>query len=293
MALNVKAALGVCLSFIAGTCWLVSETSPRRIELPSPLMGAEWRAQRPVLGAALADAQMHRDEVRDVRDRFARASTTEDRRGASTAQMSLTALMPRPAPARAAERMKLPPMVARVETEIAPEARPRNARNTDLLASLNTPARESVRSATPKAPAPPRPWKGSYTIRKGDTLVKIVRRIWQSDDPALLDLLVAANPSLAKNRNHILEGAALRIPWAKDRAAALQLAKAIPPSLAKPLPKKKKSHVYTVRKNDSLAQIAQRFLKDRRRWPEIQKLNGLRRPNLLFPGTRILLPTAG
>ena len=48
---------------------------------------------------------------------------------------------------------------------------------------------------------------------------------------------------------------------------------------------------YTIRKNDSLARIARRELKNVRRWPEIVKLNkslDARKP--IHAGTRIKLP---
>jgi nucleoid-associated protein YgaU len=47
---------------------------------------------------------------------------------------------------------------------------------------------------------------------------------------------------------------------------------------------------YTIRKRDSLVEIARRFLHDHRRWREIAELNGLRDADRIFPGMRIKLP---
>ena len=47
---------------------------------------------------------------------------------------------------------------------------------------------------------------------------------------------------------------------------------------------------YKIRKRDSLASIARRFLNDERRWPEIAKLNEMRDADKVMPGMLIKLP---
>jgi len=47
---------------------------------------------------------------------------------------------------------------------------------------------------------------------------------------------------------------------------------------------------YTIQRNDTLERIAQRYLKDGRRWREIAAMNRALDPHKIVPGTRIKLP---
>lgn len=53
-----------------------------------------------------------------------------------------------------------------------------------------------------------------------------------------------------------------------------------------------KPKTYTVRAGDTLSSISVRVLGKASRWPELAKLNGLRSPNNLKPGTVLKLPAA-
>ncbi len=124
-----------------------------------------------------------------------------------------------------------------------------------------------------------------YLVRNGDSLWKIVRSEWNSTDPALIRLLIRANPQLQK-RDTIRAGQTLVIPVVSSASGVAVTAPIVASS-----PQTKPARWYTIRRNDSLARIAKRELKNARRWPEIVKLNSsldARKP--IFPGMRIRLP---
>ncbi len=134
-----------------------------------------------------------------------------------------------------------------------------------------------------------------YTVRRGDTLVRIMRRHWKTDDPALLRVLVAANPRIAARRDRIYPGDVLTIPALEvARAMATRKTQEGAEIAAAKRPQRGVRQVrvrwYTVRRRDSLVSIARRMLKDERRWREIAALNGLRNANKLRAGARIKLP---
>ncbi len=57
-----------------------------------------------------------------------------------------------------------------------------------------------------------------------------------------------------------------------------------------PAADKSKPRYYTVQKQDSLGDIAERYLNDRRRWRELASTNGIKQPDKIAAGTRIKLP---
>lgn len=139
----------------------------------------------------------------------------------------------------------------------------------------------------------------TYRVKRHDTLVKIMRRIWNSDDPQLLRLLLAANPEVARRRDRIFPGEVLNIP-------ALPSTRAIPTiRLAATRVggrRQTDSHAsagqagfrwYTIRERDTLTRIARRLLNDEARWREIATLNQMRNADRILPGTRIKLPPLG
>ncbi len=130
-----------------------------------------------------------------------------------------------------------------------------------------------------------------YHVVKGDTLVRIARREWQSDDERLLKLLMDTNPRLHKRRaGRILAGERLMIP---DRATAERVLAGMPvrlPTSEAVASAEPAVQWYTVKENDSLSRIAQRELNDGRRWREILKLNKKLKADRIFPGTKIKIP---
>jgi nucleoid-associated protein YgaU len=48
--------------------------------------------------------------------------------------------------------------------------------------------------------------------------------------------------------------------------------------------------VYVVQPGDTLSGIARQFYGDAKRWPEIQKANGITNPNLVHTGDRLTIP---
>ncbi len=162
-----------------------------------------------------------------------------------------------------------------------------------LLAAI-APAQSPQTAETPRGEPQGQPAR-HYTVRRGDTLVRIMRRHWKTDDPALLRVLVAANPRIAARADRIFPGDVLTIPPLEvARRLAARQAAPTPQVAAAANPRRSVKQVpirwYTVRRRDSLASIARRVLKDERRWREIALLNGLRNANRLRPGERIKLP---
>jgi nucleoid-associated protein YgaU len=145
----------------------------------------------------------------------------------------------------------------------------------------------------------------TYRVRRGDTLVKIMRREWSRDDPELLKALLAANPRVASNPDLIRAGDVLNIPVLLATGSATLAAPAEQgdePSVASRFDvggrpnannaARARVRWYTIRKRDSLASIARRLLHDEKRWPEIAKLNRLSDPHKILPGLQIMLPPA-
>jgi nucleoid-associated protein YgaU len=148
------------------------------------------------------------------------------------------------------------------------------------------PSDEAVRSKD-EPDATPAAQTRKYRVRRGDTLVKIMRRQWKTDDPKALNLLLAANPRVAKRRDRIYAGEVLNIPLLE----ASQLTKvAGRRDRARAAGGRAPVRLYTIRKRDSLVSIARRFLHDAGRWREIAELNRMRDADLILPGTRIKLP---
>jgi LysM repeat protein len=117
----------------------------------------------------------------------------------------------------------------------------------------------SAPTAAPKAPS-----AVTYTVKAGDTLSKIASA-YGTTYQALAAYNGIANP------NVIYVGQKIKIPSGKSGTST-------------PAPK-----TYTVKKGDSLWQIAQSQLGNGSRWPEIQKLNGLS-GTTIYAGQVLKLP---
>jgi len=316
MELSNKVAVISSLAFIGGMSWLVSQVARPVVELPSPLVVAATEAVPSIPVAVVADAQT----PRQLRPTVLAASSPVRPRQQAPARDPLPAApeaLEQPAPLLAAGTLPPPVIVTGDEVIVADAAVPldepqspptepagasaaavasaetrpggvveapadvpvavvREHSGPLMLAAVAAPAPGATPEPTPANPPAP----VTYTVRKGDTLVKIMRRCWNSDDPALLEALLAANPRIAARRDRIFPGDVLTIPdITVARAAATEAAR-----------QSSQVQWYTVRKRDSLASIARRMLNDEGRWREIAALNGLRNAHRIRPGERIKLP---
>jgi LysM repeat protein len=138
-------------------------------------------------------------------------------------------------------------------------------------------------------------------VAKGDTPSKIARREWNSADPRLAALLVEANPKVRERKGVILAGEQLVVPSAAvvqrvlsgtSPQVALAATSGTGAGVQAAAPATADVQWYTIQRNDTLANIAKRFLKDPQRWREILALNRALDPRKISPGMRIKLPPA-
>jgi nucleoid-associated protein YgaU len=289
MVLNEKAAMAICAAVIIGMpCGLQRFVAPNQV--PSPL-------GQPRLGPAAA-ADRGPDAAADPRvvwvRRFHRPNPFEVQAEANRNKDALALLThTEPVPV-AAEPIALPPLY-REEPVVA------EVSATESDAALGGGA-EAVLAAADLSPVdPPVPELQHYRVVKGDTLAKIARRQWNSDDQRLVALLGEANPQVRERKNRILAGEELVIPDAASVQVALG-AVSPGPVLADAAPTKAEIDAalgagktdgerwYTIQRKDTLASIARRFLNDSQRWREIVTLNRLLDPHRIVPGMRIKLP---
>ncbi|MBU0637621.1 MAG: LysM peptidoglycan-binding domain-containing protein [Planctomycetes bacterium] len=293
MGLNVKVSLVICLVFIASMSWMVHQVNPPMVALPSPLIASGMTL--PELRAAAALAAATPVEQRDVapsvagsfkRENAFEAQATENLRAGG----ALAIAHPEPLEATPARRA-LPPLV---QTTILDEP-PALAANTAESAGGNPPdprltlmaltdpnASSLPLNAAAALSAPPR-GASRYRVQRGDSLVKIARREYDTDDEHAVQLIVDANPQLRGRPDRILVDQELIIP-------DLGTARSETATLAEPVPQQSQPRWYTIQKCDSLTRIAERHLNDGRRWREIARLNRIADANKIIPGRRIKLP---
>ena len=283
----------ISLTFIGAFTWLVDKVSRPLVAIPSPVIRGNRRP---------GPASSYASRVTRSPIRFQNASARE--RQSREVERASKRLVVRDGPRPAIRAgMTLPPLSAiamrwaRRTVGGPPEgnsSRPRRAsRPTRSGGSEQMAGRDLNQRSRPVAVVKPKPKPKRYVVRKGDSLWKIVRSEWKSTDLTLIRHLIQANPQL-RGGDKIMAGQTLIIPLEPARGAAA-LAVTVPD--ADPQPKavlEAKTETirwYTIRKNDSLARIARRELKNARRWPEIVKLNrelDARKP--IFAGMRIKLP---
>jgi nucleoid-associated protein YgaU len=321
MALSVKAALLTSLGFIFGMSWLVSQVARPIVELPTPLVargpagGGEVDA---FLTAGVGAARDRRRGGAVAAGRFERSSVLEAvarRAGRGEAALVVAQGL---TPAAGSSEPELPPLqvpdappVALVEDALEQPAIAVGA-GSSVLTMTQVPEAivASVPSAGTRLLAALRPpadtvedsdvvggedgaallWR-QYTVEPGDSLLKILRRELSRDDPESLNVLLAANPEVAKRRDRIYPGEVLNIPDLSRAPATLM--KTEDNFSTQPESPSRQVHAfrwYTIRKRDSLVGIARRQLHDAERWREIAELNRLRNAHKILPGTRIKLP---
>ena len=319
MTLSVKVALLTSLGFISGMSWLVSNVARPIAELPTPLIarGLERGGVTAGVFAKARDVSAPTRRGPEIMARhFERPSTMEavNRNDAITGDALLVADV-----ASRDEQLapKLPPLFMpdapvvayldeTVETAV-PEvdvitAEPYEpvlagtsmdesaSHGLRMLAALRPEAEQQT--SEPAAQATNHADR-TYVVRRGDSLVKIMRREWNRSDDQSLHTLLAANPEVAKRRNKIFPGEVLNIPEPRpaDAVASERSSDELASSLSTKQPPTASFCWYTIKKSDSLAGIARRHLKDPNRWHEIAQLNRLRNADKIMPGMRIKLPT--
>jgi len=292
MALNVKAALLICLAFTGGMCWLVSRVQRPIVEFISPADSGAPAARHV---ARVAEHTRGRAASPD----FARSSPV-----APAVHVAAIGAAPPPQAPVHREADALPPAV-RPET-----LTPVDDREARLLIARTTPWPPTIEipdvvggepeladgEATEPVAPPPAATPRTVEIQRGDSLVRICRRLWSSEEPRYLKALIDANPTLRANPNHIVAGQTLVVPLVEEagaapRASAPQVAQQNPPP-SELERRAAAARYYTVRRDDTLAGIARRELKDARRWSEIARLNGFKDADIIRPGMRIRLPGA-
>lgn len=297
MTLNAKAAIVLCLGFVGGLSWLLHGAAPPPTTRPSPLVAGRGAARGLARGGAV------RQPVPDTDlDRWERWTRQFEREHAVVRELAshrsdALALAYVPAINVAGPAVAPPALVydragagsADELVVVAAEQPEEPTAAGQGVAPVDVPAGKMAAAGL----SPPR----RYRVARGDTLMKLVRREWDSSDARLVELLVAANPQLSGRRNRILVGEELLLPseavarrvleggWKPAEGVAGQLAAAAEDATAR-------VRWYTIKKNDSLTSIARRFLNDGRRWREILELNEALDSDKIFPGVRIKLPPA-
>ena len=297
MALNERLAAAICVVVTVGTPCALHRFAPQ-VEVPSPL-GVGVTRDGP--GAAEAAPRAEVDGRTAWIRRFQRPNALDTQAEANRTTKDALALLPPNEPLFGdGAPVALPPLVYQETvvadgSEMEPELLPA-VDNQAVVVDAGPGGGDAADGATPNAAR-------RYCVARGDTLTKIARREWNSDDRRLVALLLETNPKVCARKNRILVGEELTIP---DTAVAQRVLGGAAPStgavLADAAPAKAEVDAavgasktgdrrwYTIQRKDTLASIARRFLKDGRRWREIVVLNRTLDPHKIVPGTRIKLP---
>ncbi len=127
----------------------------------------------------------------------------------------------------------------------------------------------------------------TYTVKPGDSLTKIARQFYGIEKTAIgVEAILAANSDAVKNANLIHPGMTLKIPVLTDSGPASDAARFDSTPAAEQVGRKGSSQaspaqlsdgsgrlVYVVQSGDCLESIAEKLLKDRKRWREIAEAN--------------------
>ncbi len=302
MALNVKLAMLICVGFTGGMCWLVQNAARPIVELPSPVepvaaappqpvpppepreLAQRFKQDSPVVVAAaqrerlLAEAVAPPPRIELARFPLHRPGSPASQRAAGQG-----GAQPQPdagQPVAAAQPAR---------TTAASGRRPISLAVVIPTAVVTGGARPAGASRTQTRPPAPKqqPAYRSVRVRKGDTLMKILRRELGRDDAATLAAVLKANPQLRGRVHRILVGETIRLPVAGSQATRGPVARSPRVAAGDGL---LAAQWYVVRKHDSLAAIARRKLGDPDRWRDIARLNGLRNANRIYPGMKLRLP---
>jgi LysM repeat protein len=164
------------------------------------------------------------------------------------------------------------------------------ARQGEELIPANDPNTTSANNNPPTNPAAPQPapvktTARTYQAQAGDSLGRIAQKMYGSGSKANRDAIVAANPSLAQNRDLIVAGRSYIIP---ALGAATPPA---PPAIEPPSPDK--LVIYVVQPNDTLWSIATEQVGSANAVAAIEELNKaiLNGSDQLRPNMKLKLPS--
>jgi nucleoid-associated protein YgaU len=305
MAMSVKLALLICMGAVGAATLAIQSINPPRQRQAVPLVAEDIRA-RHVQAARARErvAGVREDRRNEVVRGLNRPSWSDAALVGRTPDGPALAVLPPPqAWPEAAEPPTLPPLVGADEPALGNAADPVAAASevaVDEVILVGATETEVPASAgEPTAAAEPRRCR----VAKGDTLMKIIAREFQTRDRRVVQLVADLNPGLSRRQNRVRAGEELVLPDAQRVGTVLA---GIPASAAvagttpvKPLSAStlrqappESPRWYTIQKNDSLQRIAERHLKDPSRWREIAALNGSLNPKKLAAGARIKLPPA-
>ncbi|UCD28933.1 MAG: LysM peptidoglycan-binding domain-containing protein [Planctomycetota bacterium] len=156
------------------------------------------------------------------------------------------------------------------------------------------PAATVLKKPDRKAPVQPPVQDKWHVIQAGDTYSALAKKYYGS--VKYTSLLVKANPGTEPRR--LMVGTKVRIPnlpasSVSGTSAVGSTASPSPLLMAEPIPSVPKDRAYTVKESEGWTALAERFLGDASRWPELYELNRERVPhnyNLRPAGTVIELP---
>lgn len=330
MGLNVKAAVLMCAAIIGIAGLVLGRFEIAEIERPVAWQGFDeprGRVDAPVQqpSAPLAMEGPRESWVRQLARRSAvdRQAVAEFRDEAAPAVAGVAGaggveLIP----------IVLPPRVRAVDVALALEdvtadaafgdASPRGEDGATgpvvppdgVSVAMQPLAPEVASEVAPQAGAAGSPGQ-RHEVARGETLTRIAAQYYGSREARYIDLLMKANPSLAKRDGRVRAGEVITVPPAPTTVSQSAVARSdrgtkpdkpargdsgvgggrVASSAAEP----KKAGTasprwYTIQKNDSLASIARRELDDPNRWREIVKINKNLDANRIVPGARIRLP---
>lgn len=316
MPLNVKLALLMSVGVIAGFFYALQGIDSRTLSLPSPLASTA--------GAAPGNTRMRLPTSDPASRRLNTPSPVAERPfatgGASPSHVETIArAAPTPAPL-------LPPRSPDANSTPDADHSLEIADRPVLLTAVRPPT-EPVSAAPEVTTLPPTarasaiiPIKTEpgdsarrYTVKPGDTLVRIARRELQSGSPEAVQRILDANPALKARPDRVLVGTELVMPDTGNAAkppvadTASRARVAGPPRNHEParvadarfkaaaqadatIVEPRGPRTYTVRPNDSLRSIAAKVLKDSARWRELAKLNAISNGDRIRAGTVLRLP---
>ncbi len=305
MAMSIKLALLICTGAVGAVTLAVQSIAPPRQRQDAPLVAADIRARH-------AQAALARERVAGVReDRRGEAARGLSRPSWSDASLvgrvpdgpALAILPPPQAWQEAAEPPTLPPLVGADEPALAGAADPVAAAPEAAVDEVILVGAAETEIPAPAGEPTAAPEPRLCRVAKGDTLLKIIAREFQTRDPRVVQLVADLNPALGRRQNRVQAGEELVLPD-MERVQDVLAAKPATAALAAVTPAKSAAadtlrkvppespRWYTIQKNDSLKRIAERHLKDGGRWREIAALNGSLNPRKLPAGARIKLPPA-